>query len=270
MDDENRTGANKKTHDIWNVNAQFWDERMGEGNDFVEILIWPATVRLLDIKPGERVLDIACGNGLTSRKLARMGAKVKAFDFSEEMIRIARSRHEESGEAIEYSVLDATNEDALLALGHGRFDAAICNMALFDMAEIKPLFRSLAKLLRPGGRFVFSVLHPCFNNPLSVQTLEMEDRLGEAITTYSIKVRQYMTESVTRSTGITGQPEPHLFFHRPLCELLGAGFEAGFSLDGLEERAFPACFETGSFPLSWSGHFSEIPPVLVARMRTGN
>jgi hypothetical protein len=41
---------------------------MGEGNDFVEVLIWPATERLLDITSGDRVLDIACGNGLTSRQ----------------------------------------------------------------------------------------------------------------------------------------------------------------------------------------------------------
>jgi hypothetical protein len=38
-------------------------------------------------------------------------------------------------------------------------------------------------------------------------------------------------------------------------------------LDGLEEAAFPPGYATGTFPLSWSGHYSEIPPVLVARIR---
>jgi SAM-dependent methyltransferase len=133
---------------------------MGEGNDFVNLLIWPAAERLLDPRGGERILDIACGNGLTSRRLAAAGADVVAFDFSEEMIAIARERAH--ADRIAYSVLDATDYDALVALGEGRFDAALCNMALFDIADVDPLVAAVAKLLRPGGRFVFSLLHPCF------------------------------------------------------------------------------------------------------------
>jgi len=41
---------------------------MGAGNDFVNVLVWPAVERFLPVKPGMRVLDIACGNGLTSRR----------------------------------------------------------------------------------------------------------------------------------------------------------------------------------------------------------
>ena len=47
--------ANEETRRAWNQNAAFWDERMGEGNHFVEVLIWPATERLLELRPGERV-----------------------------------------------------------------------------------------------------------------------------------------------------------------------------------------------------------------------
>ena len=141
--------ANEETREAWNQNAAFWDERMGEGNDFVEVLIWPATERLLELRSGERVLDIACGNGLSSRRLAAMGAEVVAFDFSEEMIAYARERTTEHTDRIEYLVLDATDEAALLALGEDQFDAALCNMALFDVADIEPLMHALARLLRP-------------------------------------------------------------------------------------------------------------------------
>ena len=259
--------ANAETREAWDENAAFWDQRMGEGNEWVEVLVWPATERLLGLHPGERVLDIACGNGLTSRRLAALGAEVVAFDFSEEMIAHARRRTTEHGDRIEYQVLDATDEKALLALGAGRFDAALCSMALFDMAEIEPLLRALARLLRPAGRFVFSVLHPCFNSARIQQVAEMEDREGEIVTTYSVKVSGYMTPTISRGVAIAGQPKPQLYFHRPLHALLGACFEAGFVLDGLEERAFPADQVTGRLPLSWSGHFHEIPPVLVARVR---
>jgi 2-polyprenyl-3-methyl-5-hydroxy-6-metoxy-1,4-benzoquinol methylase len=259
--------ANEATRSAWNQNAAFWDERMGEGNEFVEVLIWPATERLLELRPGERVLDIACGNGLSSRRLAAMGAHVVAFDFSEEMIAYARERTTQYTERIEYQVLDATDEAALLALGEGRFDAAICNMALFDMAEIKPLMRALARGLRPGGRFVFSVLHPCFNSPHMAHVAEMEDREGDIVTVYSVKVFGYLSPTVARAAAIRGQPRPQLVFHRPLQVLLGAGFDAGFVLDGLEERAFPPDHPVGKNPLGWGANFSEIPPVLVARMR---
>jgi 2-polyprenyl-3-methyl-5-hydroxy-6-metoxy-1,4-benzoquinol methylase len=259
--------ANEETREAWDHNAAFWDEHIGEGNDFVEVLVWPATVRLLGLKPGERVLDVACGNGLTSRRLATMGARVVAFDFSSQMIAHARRRTTEHADYIEYHVLDATDEAALLALGEGRFDAAICNMALFDMAEIEPLFHALRWLLVPGGRFVFSVIHPCFNSAHVVQMAEMQDREGEIVTVYSVRVSRYMTPTVARGAAIFGQPKPQLYFHRPLQTLLGAGLDAGFVLDGLEERAFPPGHAPRRNPLAWSGKFSEIPPVLVARLR---
>jgi SAM-dependent methyltransferase len=259
--------ANQETRDVWNENAPFWDERMGEGNDFVQVLIWPATERLLALRPGERVLDIACGNGLTSRRLAEIGAHVVAFDFAEEMIRHARRRTLQYAGRLTYLVLDATDEGGLLALGEGAFDAALCNMALFDMADIQPLMRALARLLRPGGRFVFSVTHPCFNSPHMAHVAEMQDQDGDIVTVYSVKVFNYISPSVSQAAAIPGQPKPQLVFHRPLEGLLGTAFQSGFVLDGLEERAFPPDHPSGRSPLSWGGNFSEIPPVLVVRLR---
>jgi 2-polyprenyl-3-methyl-5-hydroxy-6-metoxy-1,4-benzoquinol methylase len=263
-----RSQANDAAKRAWDQNARFWDERMGEGNDFVEVLIWPATHRLLGLKPGERVLDIACGTGFSSRRMAAIGANVVACDFSEQMLKHARERSGPLPSKIQYSAVDATDYDALLALGEGTFDAALCNMALFDMAEIGPLMQALSKLLRPGGRFVFSVIHPCFNNPHMSHVAEMEERDGNFVTTYSVKIYGYMSSTIKRGVAMSGQPVEHPYFHRPLSRLLGAGLEAGLVLDALEESAFPREHPHGSTPLSWGGNYSEIPPVLVARMRT--
>jgi 2-polyprenyl-3-methyl-5-hydroxy-6-metoxy-1,4-benzoquinol methylase len=259
--------ANEQTRDAWNANAAFWDERMGEGNDFVEVLTWPATEYLLQVQPGERVLDIACGNGLTSRRLASLGAQVVASDFAAEMIAHAKQRTTQHVDRIQYQVLDAMDEDALLALGERQFDAALCAMALFDMADIQPLMRALAKLLKSGGRFVFSVMHPCFNGSHMSFMAEHQDVDAQLVTTYSVKVYQYINPVVTRGLAMRDQPKPHLYFHRPLQTLFGMAFDAGFVLDGLREPTFPPDHPPGKHALSWGPNFSEIPPVLVARMR---
>lgn len=266
MKTEDLWRANGENRDIWNQNAAYWDDYMGEGNDFVEVLIWPTTELLLELCPDERVLDIACGNGLYARRMAAKGAKVVAFDFAEEMIAHARRRTTQHTECIDYLVLDATDREALLGLGEGQFDAAVCNMALMDMAEIRPLMGALVRLLRPGGRFVFSVIHPCFNNPHTVHIAEMEDREGEMVTISSVKVFGYISSTVSHGLALRHQPKPQLYFHRPLEVLLGCGFEAGFVLDGLQEPAFPASSSEKANPLSWDAR-DEIPPVLVGRMR---
>jgi len=259
--------ANKQERKAWNQNAALWDERMGEGNDWVEYLVWPSTERLLDMKSGEKILDIACGNGLTSRRLAEMGTDVVAFDFSEEQIRFARKRTTQNVERIKYLVIDATDEPALLNLGEDKFDAANCSMALFDIADIQPIFRALSKLLKPGARFVFSVAHPCFNTSEKAHLAELEERDGKIYTVYSMKVYNYIDSRIERALAFRDQTNPQLMFHRPLHELFRAGFEAGFVLDGLEEPTFSPDLPVGKNQISWNSNYCKIPPVLVARMR---
>jgi 2-polyprenyl-3-methyl-5-hydroxy-6-metoxy-1,4-benzoquinol methylase len=258
---------NKKTQGIWDQIAPFWDEYMGEGGKFQVHLIGPATERLLQLKPGERVLDIACGNGAFSRRMAELGAHVVAFDFSEEFIQRAKARTQEHCKKIEYRVLDATDREQLLALGRQRFDAAVCTMALMDMAEIEPLMSALTRLLKSGGRFVFSVTHPCFNSSKGVTRIaEEEDKEGEFVTVYSVKISKYIRPSTAKGLGVVGQPVPHYYFHRPISMLFNTCFRAGFVLDGIEEPVFDEKIEVHR-PLSWGANFKEIPPALVARMR---
>ncbi len=258
---------NNQTREAWNTNASVWDTRMGDdGNDFHQVLVRPATEQLLCVKPGNRILDIGCGNGLFTRRLASRGAQVVGIDFAQDMIAYARTRTQPHETSIEYHVLDATDEMALLQLGEYSFDAAVSAMALMDMAEIDPLLRALTKLLRPGGCFVFSVMHPCFNSNHTSMVAELTDRGGELVTEYSVKVTAYLQPTVTQGLALENQPQPHLYFHRPLNVLLGTAFRAGFVLDGLEEPAFPVNHPDNNRLLGWS-KFSQIPPVLVVRLR---
>jgi 2-polyprenyl-3-methyl-5-hydroxy-6-metoxy-1,4-benzoquinol methylase len=251
---------------IWNAKAAFWDERMSEGNAFQRVLVGPATERLLALHDGELVLDVACGNGVMARRLAALGARIVACDFSEAFVELAMARTPaELGERIEYRVADATDEQQLLSLGEGRFDAAVCNMALMDMATIEPLLRAAHRLLKPDGRFVFCVTHPCFNTPDHRKLLEEEDRDGRLVVTASINIPHYLRASVSKGSGMPGEPEPHYYFHRSLTDLLSACFQAGFVLDGLEEPSFTTPLQS-ELLLNW-GQFPDIPPVLAVRLR---
>src|SRR5437868_15323067 len=101
------------TRSIWDDNARWWDDHMGEGNTWHLSLIAPACERLLAIQPGERVLELACGNGQFARRLADLGAHVTACDFSSAFLERARLRTTEHADRIDYRLMDLTDEEQL-------------------------------------------------------------------------------------------------------------------------------------------------------------
>jgi 2-polyprenyl-3-methyl-5-hydroxy-6-metoxy-1,4-benzoquinol methylase len=256
---------NDEVREIWDRNADFWHARMGDGNEFHRVLIGPAQERLLNLQPGEDVLDVACGNGQFARRMAQLGARVLALDVSPRMIDNARANTREDQERIEYRVVDATDRAALAALGPRRFDAAVCTMAMMDMASIDPLVSSLGILLKTGGRFVFSVVHPCFNSSgvkLVAEEGNAED--GRLVTRYSVTMSEYIQPKPAKGVAMKGQPVAQYYFDRPISALFTTCFAAGFALDGLEEPTFRASADDGR--ANWS-NITNIPPVLIARMR---
>jgi 2-polyprenyl-3-methyl-5-hydroxy-6-metoxy-1,4-benzoquinol methylase len=250
---------------IWDTNAEAWDKKIGSGGGWQTTFIAPTVERMLNIQPGETVLDIACGNGQFSRRLAELGASVVASDFSPRLIEYAKGRTTEHAERITYHVVDATDEAQLLALAGAeqrRFDAAVCNNALMDMPAIEPLFRAVSKLLKPEGRFVFSIMHPCFNG----LSITMQPELADYATqpTYSIKISRYLSADVTKGLAIAEQPLQQYYWHRPLHVLFNSAFSSGLVMDRLEEP--PITAETpsrGAF--DWSNY--DMPPLLFARLR---
>lgn len=198
------------------MNADFWDARMGDtANVFHCTIVRPRTEQSLDIRAGELVLDIACGNGNFSQRLAEKGAEVVAFDYSEKMIAHAKRRRSAYLDRIAFHVCDATDSAQLRSLEPGRpFDKAVANMAVMDIADIEPLFRAVGEMLKPGGIFVFSTHHPCFVKPQDT----------------------YRTPCVHEGEAIRRQPILQYYYHRPLQEIFQLGFDAGFVIDGFFEE----------------------------------
>lgn len=255
----------KESRDIWDTNAEAWDKRIGGGGGWQSTIIGPMVEQMLDIKPGERVLDIACGNGIFSRRLAELGAYVVASDFSPKLIEFARSRTTEHTGQIEYHVADATDKVQLLALAGSdgqQFDAAVCNNAIMDMPAIDPLFSAVAQLLKPGGRFVFSVMHPCFNGQAIAMQAELPDYAENP--TYSIKISRYLSAEVTKGLAISDQPVQQYYWHRPLHQLFSSAFANGLVMDFLEEPPITSTTPPTS-PFAWANY--DMPPLLFVRLR---
>jgi ubiquinone/menaquinone biosynthesis C-methylase UbiE len=250
---------------IWDVNARWWDDRIGDGNDFQTQLIEPATERLLDIVPGDTILDAACGAGRFARRMAELGARVVAFDQSAAFIARARERTP-SAAAVEYHVVDAANAEGVLSPGSNRFNKAVCTMAIMDMPEIGPLFGLLSRVLTPGGAFVFSVTHPCFHTAAIQRFTEIyEEQEGRHVIRSGVKVSSYLSPFAKKTAGIVGQPEAQWFFHRSLSMIFGFGFDSGFVVDGIEEPRLPAA-EQSEAGVRWRD-MPDIPPIMVVRMK---
>jgi 2-polyprenyl-3-methyl-5-hydroxy-6-metoxy-1,4-benzoquinol methylase len=263
----NTQQLNEEGRAIWDQKAAFWDALHGDdGNEFHRTLVSPGVERLLALQPGGRVLDVACGNGTMARRLAAMGGKVTAVDFSVALLDRARKWGQQAGEPIQYAVADATDEAALVALGEGTFDAVVCTMALMDMPVIAPFYRASRRLLHTGGRVVIVTAHPAFNSNNPVFFAEQADQAGRIVTTYGLKIDAYLDVPPTKGAGALDEPAPHYYYHRPLHELLGEAFSAGLVLDALEEPAFHPGNDNPVRVLSWSS-LPQIPPVLIARLR---
>ena len=252
---------NEEIRNIWNANAEFWDNKMGEGNTFHKMLIEPTQLKLLNIKAGDRILDIACGNGQFTRKMAELGANVTAIDFADRFIAIAKSKGRYD---IEYHVMDATCETDLEKLGSNNFDAIVCTMALMDMDSIEVLINHSPKMLKRNGIFVFSILHPCFNSGINVLVREQDDLGGEVKSKYYVKMRDYLIEKSSLGVGMRGQPKPQYYFHRPVSTILRYFFESGFVLEAYEEPSFADIENPDSI---YDNVFKYIPPALVCKLR---
>ncbi len=148
--------------------ADWYDALASErGTEFHQQVIVPGLLRLLDLRRGEKVCDLACGQGAVTQALAAKGALLTGVDLSPRLIELAKRRAQEAGprrpgravrgtprgartqsQGIRYIVSDARNVGALES---GSFDAVTCVLAAMNMDPVEPLFAEMARLLGPAS-----------------------------------------------------------------------------------------------------------------------
>jgi ubiquinone/menaquinone biosynthesis C-methylase UbiE len=211
-----------------------WYDRLLEGDGagtYQKELILPNLLRLMDLKPGDRVLDLACGQGFFTREFFKIAKNVTGVDASKTLIALAKEHSPSSGHGkIDWQVAEA---DKLPFLKDGSIDKAVIVLALQNMEDIAGVFKECARVIKPGGSLFFVLNHPAFRIPKAsgwgwdekekVQYRRIDRYISE------LKVPIDMHPGQKSGGGQT------LSFHRPLQSYFKALGKAGFGVVGMEE-----------------------------------
>lgn len=115
------------------------------------------TIALLSPQPGELILDAGCGTGRNFSKLARAGSSTIGIDFSYGMLTVARRNLADNPDAFPLLLADL---DRSLPFQTGSFDVVLCALIGEHLSGLQNVLREFHRVLKPGGRLVFSVYHP--------------------------------------------------------------------------------------------------------------
>jgi SAM-dependent methyltransferase len=154
--DDKQVGA------FWDGNAEVWSKlsRLGYNLSRDEITM-PAFLALLPEVSGLSGLDIGCGEGHSTRLLARRGARMTAVDIAPTFIRLAGEQERLEPLGIEYREASAL----ALPFPDRRFDFAVAFMSLMYIPQADRAVREAFRVLQPGGFFQLAITHPCFDTP---------------------------------------------------------------------------------------------------------
>jgi ubiquinone/menaquinone biosynthesis C-methylase UbiE len=161
---------------------------------------------------GQIVLSLACGQGQDARLLASLGATVTGIDISAEMLRYA-SRHEAAHpRGITY--MQANAQD-LAEFTDASFEGVLCHMALMDIPQLAPTIQSVSRIVRDGGWFVFSIVHPAYHPHVEILSDYLLDHRYD---------KQVPVDWL-----------PKYAYHRPLATYVNELSRAGFRIERLAE-----------------------------------
>ena len=191
-------------------------------------------LRLLGDVAGLHILDLGCGGGQNGIALARLGAHVTGIDPSE--MQLAHARRLAAAAHIPVEFVQGSGED-LGTLGDGCFDVIFSSNTFPYIADMRRCLAECARVLRPGGRLVFSLDHPardCF----------FDEEAGELL---PYPARSYFDESAVRWAfdGTSVRMESH---RRTLSAWIALLVDAGFTLARLVEPPPPTALLDDLWP----------------------
>lgn len=218
--------AKKLKSTSWGKVARWYDETVEQKGSYQQDLILPNLLRLMEIQRGERILDLACGQGLFSRAFHEAGGKVTAADISTELIELAKKK---SLKEIAYYAAPA---HSLPFLPNGSIHKAAIVLAIQNILRLNETLAECARVLMPRGKLYLVLNHPAFRIPK-----ESSWGFDEESAVQYRRIDRYLSERKAEIDMHPGKKrgERTLSFHRPLQTYAKVLFKQGFCVRRLEE-----------------------------------
>lgn len=220
----------------WDPVAAWYDGTIGvRGSPHHRKAALPTVLALAELRPGERLIDVGCGQGVLAQPVMKAGAHYLGVDASEAMIRKARKRR---GPDVKFEHGDARDLIGTTSATPGSFDVAVFLLSLQDMDPLAEVVASTAKVLAPGGRLVLFMVHPAFRAPrgsgwgYDERRKLVYRRVERYLSSAAVPMKSY-AEAGAGPRGAT------ISFHRPLQDYVSTLAANGFVIDALRELADP-------------------------------
>jgi len=209
----------------WETHAGWWQRHFTDGVDpeYEEQILPLADQHLAH---ASRLLDVGCGEGQVSRRVARHGVAVVGVDPTPGQLVTAAAR----GGGVRYARAAAE----ALPFATGAFDAAVICLTLEHLEPFEPAVHEVARILEPGGLFCCFLNHPLLQSPGSGW---IDDHI---LMEQYWRVGPYLVEDTTMEEVDKGVVLP--FVHRPLSRYVNAMSRHGLLITHMEEPAPPPGF----------------------------
>ena len=211
----------------WDRNAVHRCEQLSRGLDFShDRVLLPLILRLAGDLTGKNIVDAGCGCGFLTAAAARKASSAVGVDVSRQMILQASQRF--GGQRnLRFEVRSV---ERFAKVWDSCFDICLANMSVMVMPRLERALASMRIILRPGGRLVFSIGHPCIWNTF---------RRDEAVESFDYWRSHPVVAPFRITLDHRALPVPTTYFHRPLSKYVSSLIQAGFEIEAIEEPKAP-------------------------------
>lgn len=223
---------------IWDACGAAFDRFTSADDSFSENIERPVIESLAGNVDGQNMLDLGCGSGVYSLSFAGNGAEVTGLDLSPVMIELASEKARERGLKLDLRVADISRT---LPFDDDQFDIVFTATVLHYIEDLASFFREAARVLKPGGNLIASVLHP-------VATAYFPPVSEEIISSNRWQMQYFgsslrMIETPWKDFGdVSSEGRRIISYHHTLSDYFRALASAGLKLTDLTEPEPPTDF----------------------------
>ncbi|MBX4197882.1 methyltransferase domain-containing protein [Candidatus Parcubacteria bacterium] len=210
----------------WGNVADWYKKYLDDPDSYQSQVILPQLIRLLTIKKGQKILDLACGTGFFSEVFQAQGAEVIGVDIASELIDIARLH---ASKDIQFIVSPAHK---LGTLQTQSIDTVVIILAIQNIKEVKEMLAECKRVLKKDGKITIVMNHPAYRIP-GGSSWEWHEQQGRQYR----RIDAYLSEKTVEISMHPGK-DPHtktVSFHRPIQYYAKLAHNSGFAISRIEE-----------------------------------